>query len=79
MAKDLSHLVRVSVGDRVSVRSYDPVKYPDMPGVVKNILADGSVEVQISPDSPRKPGVLQHFHPGDVYPAETPPAVRPVL
>ncbi|OAT69371.1 MULTISPECIES: hypothetical protein [Mycobacteroides] len=79
MAKDLSHLVRVSVDEPVSVRSYDPVKYPDMPGVVTNILLDGSVEVRIDADSHRKPGVLQHFHPGDVYPADTPTSVRPTF
>lgn len=79
MVKDLGHLVRVSVGHPVSVRSHDPVKYPDMPGLVTNVLPDGSIEVRIDADSPRKPGVLQHFHPGDVYPVDTPAAVRPTF
>lgn len=77
MTKNLRHLVRVSVGDPVSVRSHDPVKYPDMPGEATNILADGSIEVQIALDSPRQPGVLRHCHPGDVFPAATPLSVRP--
>lgn len=44
--RNLTPLVLVELGQRVSVQSSDREAYPDVVGTVLRILADGSIQVR---------------------------------